>query len=163
MTAPCPNPRCEDGSVPGGEKGWLLCPDCKGTPVVAHFAHRTLYTTPDVAEALGTSRDEVGIIYPPSQQLPAIGDSISTSNGPDLAVADPIDVVVRRIIRDALVRGPEGSQGMRVNVVVGGIELRNYRDAINTAVGPPRSYPDAIENPVDPPSVGGTEITRPTP
>lgn len=27
----CPNPKCDKGEVPGGSKGWLLCPDCKGT------------------------------------------------------------------------------------------------------------------------------------
>lgn len=149
---PCPNPRCQNGEVPGGAKGWRICPDCKGTPVEAHFVHRTLYTTPVVAEALGTSPMEVGIIYPPSQRLPEIGDRVSTSNGPDLAVADPIDVTVKRIIRDAFVRGPEGACRMRVNVVVGGIEPP-----------PPRqSYPDSIENPIGPPTVGGTEVTRPT-
>lgn len=27
----CPNPRCDDGDVPGGLKGHLLCPDCGGS------------------------------------------------------------------------------------------------------------------------------------
>jgi hypothetical protein len=26
----CPNPRCEDGEVRDGDRGWLLCPDCRG-------------------------------------------------------------------------------------------------------------------------------------
>lgn len=27
----CPNPRCHGGDVPGGPKGYLLCPDCGGS------------------------------------------------------------------------------------------------------------------------------------
>lgn len=27
----CPNPRCDGGDVPGGPKGYLLCPDCGGS------------------------------------------------------------------------------------------------------------------------------------
>jgi hypothetical protein len=26
----CPNPRCVNGEVSGGERGLLLCPDCRG-------------------------------------------------------------------------------------------------------------------------------------
>lgn len=26
----CPNPKCDGGEVPGGSKGYMLCPDCKG-------------------------------------------------------------------------------------------------------------------------------------
>jgi hypothetical protein len=26
----CPNPRCVNGEVRGGERGLLLCPDCRG-------------------------------------------------------------------------------------------------------------------------------------
>lgn len=42
MTDPCPNPKCQNGEVPGGSKGWLICPDCKGAtkrvPILAEDA-----------------------------------------------------------------------------------------------------------------------------
>jgi hypothetical protein len=128
MSARCPNPRCEDGSVPGGSKGWLLCPDCKGDPMAKTDADFLRWC----AGITGATR------------IPACGMKAVVDRLRELGVVDlPGDTLIRDL-------------GTLIPPAVGAY----LADAAPSVT---RSYPDAIENPVDPPSVGGTEITRPTP
>lgn len=73
MIDDCPNPRCENGEVPGGSKGWLLCPDCKGAAKGV-----------DVTKAEIWARAELGL--PPRSYPDAITNPIDppTVTGTDI-------------------------------------------------------------------------------
>lgn len=58
----CPNPRCDDGDVPGGAKGHLLCPDCGGT-----------------GKGKPIKNDQGKVLKPPGWQKPSMAEAILPS------------------------------------------------------------------------------------